>query len=192
MKYVRLAFADLNGAVKGKLVPADEYAADRRYGMPRSVLVQDIEGEESDSLKGFTPESGDTDMQLVPDQSTYCPAPGNDDMDQVVVDLHDEKTGLFPQSPRAVLKRASEALAAFGYEAKVASELEFYVTKPDGTLFDARELEQPYGDINALDKLNGLLNELVDGVAHVGLKPEAVLSESGPGIFKQRHRDCTI
>ncbi len=180
-KQVRLVFADTNGAVKGKLIPATEYSEGKKFGMPRSVLIQDIEGEESHLVEGFTPESGDTDMFLVPDQSTHGPAPGNDDMDQVAVDLLDENDKPFPQAPRTVLKKVLESVSAMGYEAKVASELEFYITKPNGGLFDNRELEQPYGDINALDKLGGVLNQLVDGAAAVGLKPEAVLSESGPG-----------
>lgn len=181
MKHIRLVFTDLNGAVKGKLIPEEEYSADKKFGMPRSVLIQDIEGEETDQIAGFTPESGDTDMFLTPDQSTYTPAPGNDEMDQVAVDLLDESGQPFPQAPRTVLKRAIGTLESLGYQIKVASELEFYIVKPDGTLFDNHELEQPYGDINALDKLGGLLNELVHGAASVGLKPEAVLSESGPG-----------
>ncbi len=181
MKYIRVVFGDLNGAVKGKLIPADEYAADKKYGMPRSVLIQDIEGEESHSIEGFTPESGDTDMFLVADRTTHAPAPGNDELEQVVADIVDENGRAFPQVPRTILKSSIASLAELGYEAKVASELEFYVTKPDGSLFDQHELEQPYSDINALDKLGGLLNELVSGAAAIGLKPEAVLSESGPG-----------
>jgi glutamine synthetase len=188
MEYVRLVFADVNGAMKGKMVPKNEYDPSAHYGMPRSVLMQDIEGEENTTLAGYTPESGDTDMKLTPDQTTYCLAPGNSGMEQVIVDLQDPATGELAASPRSVLKRAVDRLASKGFGAKLATELEFYVLKGDGELYDARELEQPYGDMNALDKLGGLLNELVEGTASIGLKPEAVLSESGPGQMEINFR----
>ncbi len=188
MEYVRLVFADLNGAMKGKMVPKIEYDQTATYGMPRSVLMQDIEGEENATVEGFTPESGDTDMRLVPIQETYCSAPGNEGMDQVIVDITDANSGTLTASPRSVLQRAVERLESFGFSAKAATELEFYVLKSNGELYDAHELEQPYGDMNALDKLGGLLNELVEGTATIGLRPEAVLSESGPGQLEINFR----
>lgn len=188
MEYVRLVFADFNGAMKGKMVPKSEYDPLANYGMPRSVLMQDIEGEENATVEGFTPESGDTDMRLVPAQDTYCSAPGNEGMDQVIVDVVDGNNGVLGASPRAVLKSAVERLQELGFSAKTATELEFYVLKGNGDLYDSHELEQPYGDMNALDKLGGLLNELVEGTATIGLRPEAVLSESGPGQLEINFR----
>lgn len=181
MQYVRIVFADMNGAMKGKLIPSDQFSIEKSYGMPRSVLAQDIEGEELHALEKFSPESGDRDMQLKADESTLSPAPGNDNLHQVIADLKDEHGELFPEAPRTVLWRALERLSAAGFDAKTASELEFFVLKANGEVYDSRELEQPYGDINALEKLGGLLGQLVDGTAAIGLKPEAVLSEAGPG-----------
>lgn len=181
MQFVRVVFADLNGAMKGKLIPKEEFDQTQLFGMPRSMLLQDIEGEETHTIRAFSPESGDTDMKLRPDATTLVAAPGNNDMEQVIADLVNEHGEEFRESPRLLLKNAVAELEAMGLQASVATELEFYVLKSDGSLYDSKELEQPYGDINALDKLGGLLGKLTEGVGAIGLVPEAVLSEAGPG-----------
>ncbi len=192
MKTIRLVFADLNGAMKGKMIPLDQFDEQARYGMPRSVLLQDIEGEENNTIDGFTPESGDKDMILRPDFQTRTAAPGNEAMEQVIVDVLDDDGSELPFAPRAILKRAADRAAAMGYEIRVATELEFYLLKNDGSLYDERELEQPYGDMNALDKLGNLLNQLMEGTATIGLKPESVLAETGPGQMEINVRPSSL
>lgn len=182
MNSTRIIFADINGVMKGKLIPDATYTEAGVYGTPRSVLLQDISGAENYSIESFSPDSGDSDMRLVPVTSTLCEAPGKRDISQVVCDLVDMQSGEpIAESPREVLKRVESQLEAMNLTAKVAIELEFFITNLDGSKLTKDQLDQPYGDVNALFKIESLINEYLHGTETLGLTPECVLSESGEG-----------
>jgi len=182
MESVRIVFADINGVMKGKLIPKEAFAPDKVYGTPRSVLLQDISGAENYQIDAYSPDSGDSDMRMLPVMDTLCDAPGNRGISQVVCDVVDMNTGdTLPESPRELLKSVITRLDTLGLSAKVAIELEFFITNIDGTMLDAKQLDQPYADVNALYKLEKLINEYLNGTKSVGLVPECVLSETGEG-----------
>lgn len=189
MNTVRIVFADLNGVMKGKLIPSGQFAVDNVYGMPRSVLLQDISGAENYHIADYSPESGDPDMRLVPIESTRCPAPGKRELEQVVCDVT-EMNGTAPlaESPRAVLERVVAQLHEQQLSAKVAIELEFFITNPDGSQLSREQLDQPYADVNALYKIEQLINDYLAGLTSIGLEAECVLSESGEGQLEINYR----
>jgi glutamine synthetase len=189
MNTVRIVFADLNGVMKGKLIPSGQFAVDNVYGMPRSVLLQDISGAENYHIADYSPESGDPDMRLVPIESTRCPAPGKRELEQVVCDVT-EMNGTAPlaESPRAVLERVVAQLHEQQLSAKVAIELEFFITNPDGSQLSREQLDQPYADVNALYKIEQLINDYLAGLTSIGLEAECVPSESGEGQLEINYR----
>lgn len=181
MEYVRLVFADLNGCMKGKMMTREAYDAGVVQGSPRSILMQDIEGVESTALQNFSPDSGDEDLKYRPIESTFCPAPGLDNTYQVVCDIVDGADKVIVESPRAVLEKIVNEYTSLGLSPMAAIELEFYVVKEDWQPFDTGEIDQPYGDMNALQKVQDVVTQMLESTAVLGLRPESALSESGPG-----------
>lgn len=184
MNMYRLIFADFNGALRGKLVTSEHFESSTSFGMPRSVLAADISGAEIKALPEFFITTGDKDMFLVPDKSTLVAAPDQEGLQQVIVDLLDERDEPLAISPRQQLKNVTAEYAARGLKVLMSSELEFYLTNPDGSPLSAAQNEQPYGDLNSLDRLNDFLRTVLDKTKELGLAPEMVLKEAGTGQFE--------
>lgn len=179
-EWVRVCFPDANGIARGKIVPAAKMAKSGAAGLavPRSVLVQDAEGENS-PVEGFDFASGDADFLGIPDLSTLSHCPWKPGTSQVLLDARDPSTGApLGESCRTVLARAVDRLAAHGLTAMVASELEFYLFQPG---YKPVSHGKPAYSLMAKARLAAVIDQLMEGTAAVGLEPEGCLHEYAPG-----------
>lgn len=118
---------DLTGNARGKFVPAHQFISHSLPRLPESILVQTVTGEYSDEHWEFV-EPTDTDMLLVPDETTMRVVPwAREPTAQIVHDCHTQKGELHPLASRTVLRKVLQAYAKAGLKPVVAPEVEFYL-----------------------------------------------------------------
>ncbi len=125
-------FPDMQGRLMGKRLTArfflEHVATDGSHACSY-LLGTDVE---MTTLPGFTMTSWRTgyhDFKVRPDLGTLRPAPWLEKTAIVLGDVITDDGEMVEESPRRVLQRQVARLAALGYTAKVASELEFYLFK---------------------------------------------------------------
>ena len=130
---VLVAFPDMQGRMIGKRLQAEyfrETSNDETHGCDY-LLADDIDME---PVPGYTAANwgkGYGDFVMKPDLTTLMKATWLEGTAIVLCDLTDHHHEPLPHSPRAILKLQIERLAAMGYTANAATELEFYLFDDD-------------------------------------------------------------
>jgi glutamine synthetase len=125
-------FPDMQGRLMGKRLTArfflDSVAGHGSHACSY-LLGTDVE---MNTLPGFAMTSWRTgyhDFKVRPDMRTLRPAPWLEKTAIVLGDVETDEGAPVEEAPRRILQRQVERLAALGYTAKLASELEFYLFK---------------------------------------------------------------
>lgn len=123
---VECVIPDMTGIARGKILPKDLFLNSGQMRLPKSVLLNTVNGQQPDN----TPFVGDTDPDMVcsPDESTVRVVPWA--AERVAVVIHDcEEFDGSPValSPRSVLRRVLALYDAQGWQPVVAPEMEFYL-----------------------------------------------------------------
>jgi len=123
---VECVIPDMTGIARGKILPKDLFLNSGRMRLPKSVLLNTVNGQQPDNA----PFVGDTDPDMVcsPDESTVRVVPWA--AERVAVVIHDcEEFDGSPValSPRSVLRRVLALYDAQGWKPVVAPEMEFYL-----------------------------------------------------------------
>ena len=181
---------DMNGVVRGKVVPAAKLlqaAGDGSLRMPSSVFTVTVTGDYTgDDDEAYQ----DPDMVLRPDASSLCVAPGfKTPTAFVFADAHHPDGSPWAQSPRHVLKRVLEMYAERGWRPVIAPELEFYLTalNPDpdlpltpplGRSGRPETASQPFG-LEAITEYEDLIEEIYEQAEIAELDLDTLIHESG-------------
>lgn len=186
MNTYRLIFPDINGAARGKLITEEHFDSSKHYGIPSLVMVDDIEGKEAPGATSQWIPSEDSDIFMVPDESTLISVPHNPDAEaQVLVDLQTSDGDLIPVAPRSILKNVLKQYEELGIEIKIATELEFYALDGNGNIpAQAGQQEKPYADINALDNQQQVIQQIFELIRELGLTPEGATKEDAEGQYE--------
>ena len=123
---VECVIPDMTGIARGKILPKDLFLGAGEMRLPKSVLLNTVNGQQPDN----GPHVGDTDPDMVcrPDAATFRVVPWA--AEPVAVVIHDcfEWDGTaVPLSPRAVLRHVLLLYAERGWHPVVAPEMEFYL-----------------------------------------------------------------
>jgi glutamine synthetase len=123
---VECVIPDITGIARGKILPKDLFLQAGEMRLPKSVLLNTVNGQQPDN----GPFVGDTDPDMVcrPDAATFRVVPWA--AEPVAVVIHDcyDWDGMPVQlSPRAVLRKIIDLYTARGWRAVVAPEMEFYL-----------------------------------------------------------------
>ena len=123
---VECVIPDMTGIARGKILPKDLFLNSGQMRLPKSVLLNTVNGQQPDNA----PFVGDTDPDMVcsPDESTVRVVPWA--AERVAVVIHDcEEFDGSPValSPRSVLRRVLALYEAQGWQPVVAPEMEFYL-----------------------------------------------------------------
>ncbi len=176
---VECAFPDTWGALRGKRIPASQFAnvAAGGFAIANAAFVWD-------PLCGIfetaytNPDTGFPDMIAVPDLDTFRPLTWRDGA-AVVMCNEREVHGSTPieLDPRHVLRTAEGMLARHGYTATIATELEFYLT-------DA-QWNPLYPDVQCYSitkgaELEHIMSDIRREVEAFGIVVEACNTEYGP------------
>ena len=126
VRAVECIFADISGYPRGKLMPADRFAAGAELRICQAIPMQAVTGEYS--YNPVFPDA-DPDVRLLPDYRTLTLAPWASVPRAVAV--HDclELDGSLCQfAPRSTLKKVLARYSGLGLQPVVAPEIEFYLT----------------------------------------------------------------
>jgi len=123
---VECVIPDMTGIARGKIMPKDLFLSAGEMRMPKSVLLNTVNGQQPDN----TPHVGETDPDMVcrPDPTTFRIVPWA--AEPVAVVIHDcvEWDGSpVLLSPRAVLRGVIDLYTQRGWRPVVAPEMEFYL-----------------------------------------------------------------
>jgi glutamine synthetase len=183
---------DMNGVLRGKVLPAAKLLASLRDGslrLPSSVFQVTVTGEYAgadDDPRSFS----DPDMVLRPDVATARIAPGlKTPTAFVFADALHPDGSPWAASPRHVLARAMDLYARRGWRAVIAPELEFYLTAvnadpdlpltpPLGRSGRAETAPQPYG-LEAITEYEEIIDAVYEQSEIAGLAIDTMIHESG-------------
>jgi len=127
---VLACFVDMQGRLMGKRFHAVNFV-ETSYAETHCcnyLLATDLEMATPDGYASTSWQSGYGDYVMQPDLSTIRPVPWLEGTVMVLCDVLDHHTHApVPHSPRAVLKKQIARLEELGFEAKMATELEFFL-----------------------------------------------------------------
>lgn len=187
---VECVIPDMTGIARGKILPRDLFLSAGEIRLPKSVLLNTVNGQQPDN----GPFVGDTDpdMLCIPDASTIRMVPWA--AEPVAVVIHDcqEWDGQpVALSPRAVLRRVLGLYEGQGLQPIVAPEMEFYLVArhtnpheplqpPIGRTGKPEVGRQSYS-IDAVNDFDPFFMELSSFCDQHQLGVETLIHEAGPG-----------
>lgn len=176
VKFIRLAFFDVDGQQKNISIMADQ--------LPRAF--QDGISFDASAIKGFeTPDK--SDLFLHPDPSTLSVLPWRPNTGKVVRMFCNIKTPEgenYKKDYRHLLQESvKKAKKDYGIDLYIGTEVEFYLFKVDdnGDKTDIPFDKAGYMDIAPLDKGENIRREICFTLEEMGITPEASHHEEGPG-----------
>ncbi|NUR25956.1 MAG: glutamine synthetase [Catenulispora sp.] len=161
------------------------------------IGILDVEDEmmaRPDGYDGWWPtwSSGFEDMSAVPDLSTFTPVPWIEDGALVLCDFQDHHSQPVGALPRTILRTMVDRAAALGFEARMASEYEFFVFRESmhsarekgfrglATMGDGATMyggERAHADLRLIGAMEGACDS-------IGIKIEAAVAEGGPSQYE--------
>jgi len=189
---VECLFADISGYPRGKLMPADRFAAGAELRICQAIPMQAVTGEYS--YNPVFPDS-DPDVRLLPDYTTLTLAPWASTPRAVAV--HDclELNGeLCTFAPRSTLKRVLAEYTARGLSPVVAPEIEFYLTAANSDPAQAlqaptvrggrAEVGQSAFSLNMLNELAPFWDEFRAALLTLHIDADTWIHEVGPTQYE--------
>lgn len=172
VRYLRLTFTDVFGAVRGVEVTARQFekALHGEIMFDGSAMDGDARVEESDML-------------LRPNLRTLRVMPWEPEMGVVSCAVHRADGGRFEGDPRASLERAVAWMDAMGYEVRVGAELEFFLFLRDADGSPTREPQDSGGfyDLVPADRGSRSRREMLDALDSIGIDVRSAHHEVSPG-----------
>jgi glutamine synthetase len=187
---VECVIPDMTGIARGKILPRDLFQAAGEMRLPKSVLLNTVNGQQPDN----GPFVGDTDpdMVCVPDAATVRLVPWAAEPVAVVIhDCQEWDGSPVALSPRGVLRRVLKLYADRGWKPIVAPEMEFYLVArqqnpheplqpPLGRTGKPEAGRQSYS-IDAVNDFDPFFMELSNFCELHQLGVETLIHEAGPG-----------
>ena len=174
VKYFLIAFVDLFGTMRAKIVPvsAIETVAKSGAGFAGFATWFDM-----------TP--ADPDVLVMPDPSTVIPLPWKPGVAWVTGDLFMDGKEV-TQNPRQVLKRVAANASKQSLAMKTGVECEYFLISPDGlTISDGADQQaKPCYDQQALMRRYEVVAEICDAMVALGWKPYQNDHEDANGQFE--------
>ncbi|MEH6434931.1 glutamine synthetase family protein [Massilia sp. DD77] len=187
---VECVITDMTGIARGKILPKDLFLDGGPMRLPKSVLLNTVNGEQPNNAPyvGTT----DPDMICMPDPRTMRVVPWASE--RVAVVIHDCRNfdgSLVELAPRAVLRRVLKQYEERGWRPVVAPEMEFYLvarntnpheplTPPMGRTGMAETGRQSYS-IDAVNDFDPFFLELSSFCKAHDLGVETLIHEAGAG-----------
>lgn len=188
---VLVAFVDMQGRLVGKRFHAPFFLASGHAETHACdyLLADDLEMEPVPGYAAANWATGYGDFVLKPDLSTLRRIPWLEGTALVLADVLDHHHAPLAHSPRAILRRQVERLAARGWTCNAATELEFYLfdesyraahDKGYRGLITAADYIEDY-HIFQTTKEEAVMRALRLGLAGAGIPVENSKGEWGPG-----------
>jgi glutamine synthetase len=176
VKFVRLAFFDMNGVQKNISIMASQL--ERAFSDGISF--------DASAIYGFE-KAEKSDLFLFPEASTISVLPWRPNTGKVVrmfCTIKHSDGRIYKKDCRSLLKNAiKKAKEEYGIEFNIGTEIEFYLFKLDekGEATKIPFDEAGYMDIAPEDKGENIRREICFTLEQMGIQPEASHHEEGPG-----------
>ena len=189
---------DLNGVLRGKRMPSEQIdkVLAGSVRMPLSICGLDIWGEDIErSVLVF--ETGDADGVCVPTGRGLVPMNWTSRPTALVPLWMNEESGApFLGDPRRALGSVVDRYSAHGFTPVVATELEFYLTDPEGSVplppcspvTGKRLMSDGALCLDDLEHFDRFLNDVYAACAQQGIPADSAISENGAGQFEVNMR----
>jgi glutamine synthetase len=186
------AITDLQGRLMGKRVTGQFFLDHAHQGahVCTYLLGTDMEMRTPAGYRLMSWETGYGDYLAVPDWATLRIVPWLEKTALVLADVQDESSGaLIPVAPRTVLRRQVERARERGFEALMASELEFYLLRDSYEAAAKKKFHdlEPFGwyneDYHLLQatKAEPLYRRFRNEMCAAGIPVEFSKGEAAPG-----------
>lgn len=187
---VECVIPDITGIARGKILPRDLFLSAGEMRLPKSVLLNTVNGQQPDN----GPFVGDTDPDMVclPDASTVRIVPWAAEPVAVVIhDCHEWDGSPVQLAPRSVLRRVLALYQEKGWRPVVAPEMEFYLVarqqnpheplQPPLGRTGKREAGRQSYSVDAVNDFDPFFMELSNFCVQHKLGVETLIHEAGPG-----------
>jgi len=174
VKYFLIAFVDLFGTMRAKIVPATAIDTIAKSGAGFAGFATWLD---------LTP--AHPDMLVMAEADTAIQLPWKSEVAWVTGDLVMDGKPV-AQNPRQVLKRVVEAAARESYEMKTGVECEYFLIAPDGSaISDGADTQaKPCYDQQALMRRYEVIKEICDAMIGLGWNPYQNDHEDANGQFE--------
>lgn len=174
IKYFLIAYTDLFGSQRAKLVPASAIAGMQRNGAGFAGFATWLD---------LSP--ADPDLFAVPDPASLIQLPWKPEVAWLAADLWMAGKPV-AASPRNALKAQIARAAELGYQMKTGVECEFFLISPDGTtISDSADTQaKPCYDQQALMRRYDVITEICDAMLELGWNPYQNDHEDANGQFE--------
>ena len=181
IKYFLIAFTDLVGTLRAKLVPAAAIGEMQNNGAGFAGFATWLD---------LTP--ADPDMMAIPDPDSLIQLPWKPEVGWLAADPWMEGAPV-EQAPRVVLKNAIDGATLRGWEMKSGVECEFFLISPDGSAIADRADQQakPCYDQSALMRRYDVITEICDAMLELGWGPYQNDHEDANGQFEMNWQYAT-
>ncbi len=190
---------DMNGIMRGKIVPREDFIRiiDAGVRLPEFVFFQAVTGDSADDSAIVNPL--DRDVRCIPDLTTLRVVPWYPEPTaQVICDCHFADDNMVDFAPRSVLRRVLGLYAEKGLRPVVAPELEFYLTAnnldpdlpievPVGLSGRKESGRQAYGIEHAND-FDHVVNLMYDYCEASRIEIATMAHEAGPAQLEMNFR----
>ncbi|WP_410659742.1 glutamine synthetase family protein [Amycolatopsis sp. lyj-112] len=189
---VLVAITDMQGRLQGKRCAAEYFLNEvvpHATEACNYLLAVDVDMNTVDGYEMSSWETGYGDFVMRPDFETLRLLPWQEGTALVLADLEWVQGGVVPASPRQILRRQLDRLAALGLGAFVGTELEFIVFDDtfesawDKRYQDLRPSNQYNVDYSMLgtSRIEPLLRRIRNDMGGAGLYVESAKGECNPG-----------
>lgn len=177
VRFLRLAFTDINGTLKNVEVPTSQL---------EKVLANEIHFDGS-SIDGFV-RIEESDMVLYPDLTTWAILPwdseNNGKIGRLICNIHNTDGSAFAGDPRNNLKRIVNEMEKMGFSNfEIGFEAEFFLFKEDDQGNWTTEVSDhgSYFDMSSEDEGAKCRRDIVETLEKMGFEVEAAHHEVGDG-----------
>lgn len=191
---VKIGGSDLDGAYRGKRVPAAAFLDGAAGGFAQCDVIfgWDIAEDLVPNLRFTGWESGYPDIIAVPDLATLVPVPWEPGVASAICDYRHEDGRPVEIAPRHVLARVIGRARAAGYEPSTALELEFCLFRETAASLRAKNWEdlQPLSPSNSCYSIwrasadDDIVGHIVRQMIDYGIPMEGYNREHGPGMYE--------
>src|SRR5436190_13635439 len=187
---VEAIIPDMAGVARGKIMPAQKFAADEGMKLPESIFLQTVTGDyPPDTSSAMSP--AEIDIVLKPDTKTVREVPwAAEPTAQVIHDCFYSDGRRVTMAPRHVLRNVLELYTQRGWDPVVAPELEFYLVEqnkdadyplkpPVGRSGRSEPGRQSYS-IAAVNEFDPLFDDIYQFCEDQDIEIDTLIHEDGP------------
>jgi len=215
LRFIRLAWGDAHGYARAKTLTVPAFIAALTGGYNIGVATTTLDSAGARVFASFTrgggmgldEMTGSPNLTIVPDPATFRVLPWAPGVGWILGDEYFNDGRPFHFSPRALLRKALQELAARGLASLIGAEIEWYLLRVADDHLSAENIGAPgtrgrpirtwpvepgyhYHSETNMDLMQGVFDALGDACAALGLPLRSIENEWGPGQVECTFAPC--